>query len=228
MAFDQTSISDVTPSRSGTELLVTWVSSAPAGTFFQGYLDNVLAWTGTDRSVHLPWPTGRNLRISVGTVGIGEEDTDFSGSLAALDPTFKDLTWEGGTFLAEDIVGFNIYKSATAGGAVDYTTVIKVIPAYPGGVITDGYGMGGYGHGGYGHAASTYTWQTPALSNGSWTFAVAAFDEAGNEPASPSTIAVVIAAPPRPPAADSQGRRLSYSYNGVSHVATLTWLASPA
>lgn len=228
MSFDQSSISDVAPSRSGTELLVTWVSSAPAGTTFQVYLDNVLAWSGTDRAVHLPWPTGRNLRISVGAVDAGEEDTDFSSSLAALDPTFANLTWEGGTFLAADIAGFRIYKSATAGGAVDYTTVVKVIPAYPGGVITDGYGMGGYGHGGYGHAASTYTWQTPSLSNGSWTFAVAAFDAAGNEPASPATVAVVIAAPPRPPAADSQGRRLSYEYDETSQIATLSWLASPA
>lgn len=228
MAFDQASISDVTPSRSGTELLVTWASSAPPATVFQVYLDNVLAWNGTDRAVHLPWPTGRNLRISVGTVGIGEEDDDFSASLPALDPTFKDLTWEGGTFLAEDIVGFNIYRATTAGGAVDYATVIKTIPAYPAGVITDGYGMGGYGHGGYGHAASIYTWQTPSLSNGSWTFAVAAFDEAGNEPVSPATVVVVIAAPPRPPAADDRGRRLSYAYDELSQIVTLSWLASPS
>jgi hypothetical protein len=226
--FDQSSNRDVTPSRSATELTDTWVSSAPAGTTFQVYLDNVLAWSGIDRAVHLPWPTGRNTRISVGTVGVGEEDDDFSASLPALNPAFKDLTWEGGTFLAADIAGFNVYKSATAGGAVDYATVVKVIPAYPGGVVTDGYGMGGYGHGGYGHSASVYVWQTPSLGNGSWTFAVAAFDEAGNEPVSPATVVVVIAAPPRPPAADSQGRRLSYSYNDTTQVATLTWLASPA
>ena len=228
MAFSQANIADVTPARSGAELVVSWSSSDPEGTVFQVYLDNALAWFGTDRAVHLPWPSGRNLRISVGAVGAGEEDTDFSASLPALNPTSKALAWEGGTFLAADIAGFRIYKSAVAGGPVDFATVLAEIPAYPGGVVTDGYGMGGYGRGGYGRAATTYAWRTPALGNGSWTFAVVPFDEAGNQPASPSAAIVAIAAPPRPPAADAQGRRLSYSYDSVSHIATLTWLASPA
>jgi hypothetical protein len=228
MAFSQANIDDVTPGRSGAELLVTWTSTDPEGTVFQVYLDNALAWSGTDRAVHLPWPGGRNLRISVGAVAADEGETDFSASLSALAPTTAELSWEGGTFLAADIAGFRIYKSATAGGPVDFTAALAEIPAYPGGVVTDGYGMGGYGHGGYGRAATTYAWESAPLGNGSWTFAVSPFDEAGNEPASPSTVVVVIAAPPRPPAADARGVRLTYSYDSTSHVATLAWFASPA
>lgn len=227
MAFSQASITSVEYSRDGSELLVAWTSSDPEGTMFQLYLDNVLTWFGTSRSTHLPWPRGRNLRISIATVAPGEAEVDFSGSLPALDPVTKELTWEGGTYLAPDLAGFRIYRADAAGGPVNFGRIFRTIPAYPGGVVTDGYGMGGYGHGGYGRAATVYRWTTPSLANGSWSFAVAPFDESGNEPVSPATIAVVIAAPPRPPAADSRGRRLKYTYDGSTQVATLSWLASP-
>lgn len=225
--LDQTSIASVTPTRSGVELLATWVSSAPAGTTFQVYLNNALTWHGTERAVHLPWPAGRNTRISVGTVGPGEESSDFSASLPPINPTSKNLAWEGGTFLASDLAGFNIYRADTPGSPVNISRVFKTLPAYPGGAVTDGYGMGGYGRGGFGRAATVYVWQTPSLANGSWAFAVAPFDGAGNEPVSPATISVVIAAPPRPPAPDSRGRRLTYAYDVATRIATLSWIASP-
>lgn len=227
MAFSQATISDVQVAPSGPELSVSWVCSTPDPVTFQVYLDHTLAWSGPSRSVALSMPSGR-VAVSVGTVAAGEAETDFSGSLPALVLPFQTLTWEGGTFLSLDIAGFHVYGETTAGGGINFATILATLPAYPGGVVTDGYGMGGYGHGGYGRSASVYSWQTPALGNGTWTFAVAPFDAAGNEDATPATVAVTIAAAPRPPAAAADGTRLSYTYNPTTHVATLTWLASPA
>lgn len=227
MAFSQATISDVQIARAGAELLVSWTSSTPDPVTFQVYLDHVLAWSGPSRSVTLPMPPGR-VAVSVATVAADEAETDFSGSLPALVLPFQTLTWEGGTFLSPDLAGFHIYGEPTAGGGIDFTDVLATVAAYPGGVVTDGYGMGGYGHGGYGRSASVYSWQTPALGNGVWTFAVAPFDAAGNEDATPATVAVTITAAPRPPAAAANGARLSYVWNPTTHVATLTWLASPA
>lgn len=227
MAFDQSSISDVACARDGAELHVAWTSSAVDGTTFQVYLDNVLSWWGTARAVHLPWPKGRNVTISVATVADDEAETDFSASLPALTRNTRTLSWDGGTFQADDIAGFKVYGSAVAGGAVDYSTVLGDLPAYPGGVVTDGFGMGGFGRGGFGKAATSYSWTTAPLGNGSWTFAVKAYDTAGNAVGSPSTVTFTVDAAPRPPAANGSGARLTYTYDATSHVATLNWLASP-
>lgn len=227
MAFDQSPITAVVARPDARELLVSWTSTAAAGTVYQVYLNNVLTWHGTTTFAHLPMPSGRNTAISVGTVGSSEAETDFSADLPALTQPSKLLSWEGGTFLGSDISGFRIYGSASAGGAVDYTKILSTIPAYPAGVKTDGYGLGGYGHGGYGRSASVYSWRTPTLGNGTWTFAVVAYDKAGNQLASPTTVAFTIAAAPRPPAVNSANQRLTFSYDATSHVATLNWLASP-
>jgi len=225
--FDQSNIDSVTAAPDGLDLLVAWESSEPAGTLFQVYLDHRLTWSGFERSVHVPLPQGRNVQIAVGAVGDDEGEADFSGSLDPLSPTVKTLRWEGGTFLASDIAGFNVYRADSAGGAVNYGRIFRTIPAYPGGIVTDGYGMGGYGRGGYGRSANDYQCETPDLSNGSWAFGVKPVDQVGNEGAA-ATTTVVIDAPPRPPAADSRGRRLRYSYDPDTQIATLTWSASPA
>ncbi|WP_422932027.1 hypothetical protein [Singulisphaera sp. PoT] len=226
MSFSQATVGDVSLSRDGAELFVSWTGTLPADSVYQVYVDNVLAWWGPQASTHLPWPS-KQVRVSVGTCGTEEAATDFSVSLPALDANTRDLDWEGGTYLASDIAGFHVYGSAAPGGVVDYSTLLDDIPAYPGGLVTDGYGMGGYGHGGYGRSAAFYSWTTPELSSGTWQFAVAAYDQAGNELSSPRTVSVTISAPPRPPAADARGRRLSYAYDPATHKVTLNWLASP-
>lgn len=226
MPFSQATITALSVARDGAEMYVSWQATDPPGTTFQLYLGRRLAWLGTARAAHLPWPA-EAATVDVGTVLPAEATTDFSGSLPAAPANRASLAWLGGTYLSETIQGFRIYRSAVAGGSVDMTAVIDTVIAYPGGLILDGYGLGGYGQGGYGRSASSYTWTSGPLGNGTWTFAVQPFDAAGNVAGGPMTAVATIAAPPKPPAADATGKRLSHAYDVTAHTVTLSWLASP-
>ena len=238
MSLSQVSISDVRAVRDGAEIFVTWTSPTAWGTLFQVYVDRRLAWSGASRSCYVPAPSdavGRNAWIEVGTVAPAELRRDLSASLAGPGGggNRANLTWVGGTYLdstgRDGVRGFRIYRSVTAGGPVDYTTPLGVVPAYPGGVLADGFGVGGFGLGGFGRAASVYEWSGGPLDSGTWTFAVVPYDLAGNAGGSPMTVNVAIASAPRPPAGDSNGRRLTYTYAGpATRLATLNWLASPS
>ncbi len=238
MAFSQTTISNVRVSRNGPEVFVAWNCSAATGSVFQVYLDRRLSWSGTALSCTVPAPAdalGRNAWVEIGTVASAEAHTDFSASLVgpAGQGGRVSLAWLGGTYLdatlRDDIQGFQIFRSASAGGPVDFSTSLGVVAAYPGDVISDGFGVGGFGKGGFGKAATSYQWFGSPLDSGVWSFAVAPYDLAGNVQAAPSVVTVAIATPPRAPAADANGLRLSYSYAGpATAVATLNWLASPS
>lgn len=229
MAFDESAATDVRL-RAGpaATVVLQWDSAEPDGTPWQVYADGVLAWLGVERLAILPAPATWTT-YHVGSVAPGEDRTDFS---ATLDPIPGGgnrplLEWSGGTFLAADIVAFRIYGESTPGGGVSYATVLGTVLAYPQGTVTDGYGSGGYGSGGYGYAGSTYAWRGPPYGPGTWTFAVVPVNTAGVE-GTAATVAVAIAGPPRPPAANAAGQRLTYTYNAGTGVATLSWLASPA
>lgn len=228
MAFSQATITDgPNCSADGRDLLVEWTSSSAFGTVFQVYVNGSLAWAGTARSAHLPMPTAPSY-VQVGTVGPGEDDTDFSGSLPALPGAGNraTLSWTGGRFLGSDLQEFRIYSGTAPGGAVSYASPVATVPAGPAGLWVDGYGIGGYGSGGYGYSAITYSWTSGRLAAGTWNFGIKAVDAAGNESAA-ATVGVTITAPPRPPAADATGRRLGYTYNPGTRVPTLTWNAAP-
>ncbi len=205
------------------------MSSAPTGTTFQVYANSTLSWHGFARSTILPAPrSGVRTRYDVGTVDPDEGLEDFS---ADLDPPPGDgsrvfLEWPGGRYLGIDIVGFYVYASSAPGGAVDYSTILATVPAYVQGFATDGYGQGGYGSGGYGSTGSNYSWTSGPLAGGTWNFAVKPFDAAGNL-GTARTQSAVVEAPPNPPARNAAGKRLTYTYNATTHVATLAWLASP-
>ena len=111
-------------------------------------------------------------------------------------------------------------------GPIDRTSPLADITAYPAGILTDGYGLGGYGLGGFGRAASTYSWTSDALTAGTWNFAIAPYDEAGNQGAAQMT-SVTISVPPLAPAPFADGTRAHYSYNPMAAIATITWNASP-
>lgn len=229
--FDQSTITDVKPPTwDGSALQLEWTSSAPEGTVFQVYVGRVLAWHGTSRWVAIPMPSSR-VRVDIGTVGPGEGAVDFSDSLPASPDDRARLSWLGGTYLDptgnDAVAGFRIYGARTPGGAIDYTEMLARVTAYPGGILTDGYGLGGYGQGGYGRAASAYSWTSPSLPAGTWPFAVVSHDAAGN-PGMPALTSVSIASPPRPPAPYPDGSRLKYAYNPADRTVTLQWQPSPA
>jgi len=226
MAFSQSAITEVRAYRDGPELVVEWTSTAPEGTWFQVYDGTKLRKTTTARRVHIPVPKAR-ASLHVGTVDAAEASLDLSDSLPSTPPDRVRLDWLGGTFLDPDISGFRVYGSSSPGGAVDYDSALADIPAYTMGVVTDGYGIGGYGQGTYGHAAASYSWTSEPLANGVWTFAVVAYNTAGNEAASPVEVTETVEAAPKAPAVNAAGKRLTHTYNSTTHVATLSWLASP-
>jgi hypothetical protein len=228
--FDQSTITEVkSPVWDGSALLLEWVSSAPEGTFFQVYLDRVLAWHGTSRWVSLPMPQTR-ARIDIGAVGPDETVTDFSSSLPASANLRARLSWLGGTYLdpsgSDDVAGFQVCGEPAPGAGINYAAPLARIPAYPGGIPTDGFGLGGFGEGGLGRAASAYSWTSPALGSGTWAFAIVSFDAAGNLGV-PATTTVQINAPPRPPAAFTDGSRLQSAYDAAAGKVTLSWQPSP-
>lgn len=209
---------------SGNDLIVSWQSSAAAGTLYQLYLDGTLTWWGTATQVILPLPS-QAVHIDVGTVAAGEGPTDFSGSLPSAPPRRVQLAWTGGTWESPTIAGYHIYQSDVAGGAIDYTKPVATVPFQTGAQTYDGYGRGGYGAGGYGAGDASFSWTSDPLATGTWSFAVVPFDTAGNEQASHLTISQAVTARPAPPAPDSAGRRLTYTLSGTTP--TLNWNASP-
>ena len=230
MSFSQDTIVEVQPPAwTGSAIHLEWTSTSPAGTVFQVYVDRGLAWHGTSRWVDLPMPTSR-ARIDVGTVDPSEATADFSGSLAPAPANRALLSWLGGTYQdpdgGDDILGFRVYGEPTPGGGIDRVSPRTDIVAYPGGLVNDGFGLGGFGQGSFGRAASTYSWTSPALGAGTWSFAIVPYDHAGNE-GTPTTASVTISAPPAAPPPDGEGDRLTYSYDATSRQVTLAWLPSP-
>jgi len=230
MPFDQSTITEVKPPAwDGSALHLEWTSTAPSGTVFQVYVGRALTWHGTGRWVAILMPSSR-VRIDIGAVGPGEETTDFSAALPAAANDRARLSWLGGSYLDptgnDDVAGFRVHGERTPGGGIDWTRPLAEIRAYPGGILTDGYGLGGFGLGGFGRAASSYDWTSPALKSGKWSFAVVSFDAAEN-PGAPVLTSVVIQAPPRPPAAFADGSRLKSTYNPATRSVTLIWQASP-
>jgi hypothetical protein len=237
MSFSQATISNVRVDLDGPELFISWSCSAP-GSPYQVYVDRRLSWSGLARRCLIPLPpgsSGRNVWVDVGTVAPDEAAIDFSSSLPAATSltTRAMLTWKGGTYLdstgLDDIRGFRIYGSPAPGASVDYTRVLTTVAAYPGGWISDGFGMGGFGDGGFGRAASTYQWQSTFLASGNWSFAVVPYDQAGNARGTGQLARVAIQEAPLPPALPTNGFRLAYQYSGpASRLATLTWQPSPS
>lgn len=245
MAFDQTTITSIgQPTYSGGLMFVSWTTTSPSGTWFQVYLDQELSWFGQTTSTRLPVPTASPVRIDVGAVLPGEEQTDFSSSLPAAALKFAELTWIGGLWEAMDLAGFKVYGSDgpttfSAGGfgddgfgdggfgvggaaEIDFTNELADITAYPGGLTMDGFGLGGFGLGGFGLSSSSYTWISGPLTSGVWEFAVLPYDAAGNLGEARFT-SVTICVPPGAPGLFSDGTRLHYFYSALTHAVTLTW-----
>jgi hypothetical protein len=238
MAFSQDTIEVGSPSQPrGNQVYISWSSTSPAGTWFQVYVNQRLAWSGQRRGTWIHVPAGI-VRIDIGAVGAGEQDTDFA---ASLPPTFTRrvrITWQSGTYKGRDLAGFRVYGSDAPGKVVDYSVALADITAYPLGIATDGFSLAGFGSGGFGELPGNYAWTSGSLAAGTWTFAVVPYDAAGNQGAAQVTT-VSIVGPPRAPAAFSgSSTRLQYALNGFGQIdfgsggfglpaATLSWNPSP-
>jgi hypothetical protein len=154
------------------------------------------------------------------------------------------LTWIGGAFLDTlgTVGGFYVFDTLPAtgfgeggygDGGVGFAgspfdldgSPLANIPAYTNGIATSGFGMGGFGAGGFGSASASYSWTSGPLAGGVWTFAVVAYDTAGNL-GTPAFETTTILAPPAPPALFDDGRRLHAVVTGGAIV--LTWNPSPS
>jgi hypothetical protein len=227
VSFSQSSITSVKPPvQNGTQLLLSWGSSAPEGTLYQVYLNQQVVWSGVGLSCSIPLPTAIS-RIDIGTVGPTDGQTNFQTELPSAAARQVTLSWLGGTCQGLDIAGFHIYRERTPGGGIDYTTILATVPAYVAGIITDGFGYGGFGQGGFGQSAGSYSWTSQPLSGGTWSWGIKPFDTAGNE-GSAQTTAVTIAAPPLPPAPFPNMTRLQYTFSQSTNQVTLVWNASPS
>jgi len=229
--FADLAISQILVAQDAADLHISWTSTQPEGTIFQVYINRSFVWSGTARTVTVPVPEGQ-ASIHVGSVPSALAGTDFGAWLdtPASAGDRARLSWQGGTYLdlsgRDDVAGFHVYGSAAPGQAPSYARPWATVAAYPGGTITDGFGLGGFGLGGFGKSASSYLWTSERLSSGVWQFVMKPFDAAGNEAAGASVISLTIPAPPAPPQANASGQRLAYTYNSVTRVATLSWLAS--
>jgi len=228
MAFSQSTITSASPPvPQGGQVWISWTSSSPAGTWFQVYVDEQLTWWGQQTAIWLPIPIEGVLRVDIGTVLPGEQQTNFSADLPAAPNREVTLEWLGGTYEAPDLAGFRVYGETSPGRGIGYGKPLATITAYPAGIYTDGFGFGGFGYGGFGESAGSYTWTSQSLTTGTWNWAVKPFDTAGNEGTAVTT-AVFIGVPPLEPAAWADRSRLHYTYAaGPTYEVTLNWLASP-
>jgi hypothetical protein len=238
MAFSQSTITGVNPPvYAGFQVYITWTTTSPAGTWFQVYLNDSLAWWGQTTTATLIIGSTGPIRVDIGTVAPGEEQTDFSADLAAAPARRAELSWLGGTFEDPQIAGFRVYNSTAAvgygdgtfggswWGGVELGLLEADITAYPSGILTDGFGFGGFGDGGFGQSAGTYTWTSGPLVNGTYYYAVVPYDSAGNL-GTPAVASVVIAGPPAAPELYPSGVRMTYSYSAITDEVTLFWNAS--
>jgi hypothetical protein len=192
----------------GNEMQIRWTHTAPAGTVFQVYVNGHLQAFGEFATARVPVLPGV-MQIDIGSVGPGEGATDFSSFLILPDNRVT-LTWTGGTFLSPNIAGFHVYMSDASMGTVDYSKLIATVPAYAGGIITDGFGNGTYGGGSYGYASASYTWTSGTVNTGTWSFGIKPVDVYGNEGATMEHT-VAIGVPPIEMPAFPDNTRLHYS-----------------
>lgn len=217
MAFTDTTITSIAPPvrLHGGMAYLAWTSSAPAGTWYQVYLDGNLAWYGQTLSTTIPWPPSGTSRIVIGSVASTDDPTVAQPTALPTAPDRRvTLSWQGGSIEGADLAGFHVYASTSPGGTVSYTSPVATIGAFPGGVDPGAtWGAATWGNSPWGASEVSYSWTTGVLDSGVWSFAVAPFDTAGNEGTAQTTTAT-IAAPPSPPALFGDGTRLHYQLIG--------------
>lgn len=109
MSFSQATIEQVRPPRIWLgQVYLSWSASSPAGTWFQIYINQQLAWSGQRCWAWVPLPSGP-VRIDIGSVETGEEQTGFTQSLPSAPSRRAKLSWQSGTYKGIDLTGFRVY-----------------------------------------------------------------------------------------------------------------------
>jgi len=227
MPLDLTGIDvELIPEPDQGQVLVRW-SGRPPGATYQVYVDGRLVETTLATSTTIPWPAGP-VDVSVGAVDASEAAVPFAVPVP-LDRALVE--WTGGRYLDpgadglyDDLAEFRVYGSPGPGLPVDAGAALAIVPPGPNGVAPDGAGVGRAGFGLAGRSEVAYRWTSGRLAAGTWAFRVLAFDKAGNPGADPVADATItIVAPPAPPRADAEGRRLRATLDETTRVATLSW-----
>src|ERR1035438_3049458 len=192
MGFSQSTMTSIAPPKySGGTLYLSWTSTSPSGTWYQVYIDQVLSWWGQGISARLPIPGVSPVRLDIGTVLAGDEQTNYASSLPGAPSRFAELSWIGGSFESPNIAGFYVYGSDLPNGPIDYGSPVATITAYPGGISMDGFGLGGFGLGSYGYSSSAFSWVSDPLAAGIWKYSVVPYDQSGNS-GTPSLTSITI------------------------------------
>lgn len=211
--FDQSPIVDLRVFREPGSLHIKWDSTAPAGSWYQIYINGRLVWDGPKRKyVDIPFKSraGHTVYVSVGVVGDTDRHSDFGHTIDDVPSNRVQLSWQGGTALDPSIKGFNIYMSTESGGPYSLQNRVGNVKVVTGPDVA---------------SLMPYSWTSGPLRSGTWQFAVAAYDSAGNEDSDPPTWDQAVSVPPpevAPRAAD--GKRLWVdSYDQSTNTYTLGW-----
>ena len=106
MSFSQSTITSVNPPvYNGFQVYLSWKSTSPAGTWFQIYLNEQLAWWGQTTQATLMLGTTGPVRVDIGTVSPAKS-RPASPPLPSAPARRAELSWLGGTFESTDIAGF--------------------------------------------------------------------------------------------------------------------------
>ena len=180
-----------------------------------------LVWHGTARWVAIPMPSSQ-VRIDIGAVQAGEGTTDFSVQLPAAPGDRAQLSWLGGSYLDptgnDDVAGFRVYGETAPGNGIDYTGALAEIIAYPGGILTDGFGRGGFGR----LRPRCTSGRAPCPGIGHLVIRGRLGRRRGQPGCSGRDVDHHLLRPPRPPAAFADGSRLKSTYNPTARTMTLS------
>ena len=181
----QSGITATFQTRFGADVKGSGTSTDPDGSCYQVYLNGRLVWAGAKRwCVVAPPPpvaSDRGPSVDVMRVDPSELWTDHTAYLPTPPGggSTASLYWFGGTDLSPDIERYDIYMGPSPGAAADMTKPVATVAAYGPDGPADGAGYGWSGLGGAGASSSTYSWQSGALSGGTWHFAVVGVDAFG-------------------------------------------------
>lgn len=230
--YSELGIVDVEAHLEDDGLYISWNDdgSNTLGSIYQVYINGLLLYE--DISTHFSLAgigrPGEELTIHIGKVGPENRGRDYSDTLAPPQGSGRraEITWIGGPWIDDDLVGYNVYSSSVPGGPLDLIRTVGTVPVGPEDAsgASGTYGTGLFGRGNFGAGAGiTYSWISGDLAPGTWLFAVAPVDATGGMPGAFPSVSVVITGPPPAPAMVNGKRVWISAFDEATGSATITW-----